>query len=73
METGGCEEGGTRGVGSFIEDVLEGVEGVLEGGDGGVGMDCMTSGYALIMTGVCGHCMIDRVVVYSVVHCVVVN
>ena len=33
LETGGCEESGTRRVGSFIEDMLEGVEGVLEGGD----------------------------------------
>ena len=73
LETGGCEESGTRRVGSFIEDMLEGVEGVLEGGDGGVGMVCMTSGFALIMTGVYGHSMVDRVVVYGMVHCVSIH
>ena len=73
LETGGCEESGTRRVGSFIEDMLEGVEGVLEGGDGGVGMVCMTSGFALIMTGVYGHSMVDRVVVYGMVHCVLIH
>ena len=60
-------------MGSFIEDMLEGVEGVLEGGDGGVGMVCMTSGFVLIMTGVYGHSMVDRVVVYGMVHCVLIH
>ena len=73
LETGGCEESGTRRVVSFIEDMLEGVEGVLEGGDGGVGMVCMTSGFALIMTGVYGHSMVDHVVVYGMVHCVSIH